>query len=57
MQTLTSKKDRLNTGLYYLPRLQEIVVLGATTNTVSATCCTKAKAKPKHSYGLALYLV
>jgi hypothetical protein len=30
----TSKKDRLSTGLYCLPRLQEIVVTVATTN-----CC------------------
>jgi len=42
----TSKKDRLYTGPYHLPKLQEVIVSVATAIN-GATCCTKSKIKTK----------
>jgi hypothetical protein len=46
----TSKKDRLSTGPYGLPRRKEIVVPLATAKMM-VRWCTKAKSQPKHSLG------
>jgi hypothetical protein len=50
-------KDRLNTGPYFLPRLQGIVVPAATADIMVTHAVPKQKSKQKHSLGIAIYLV
>ncbi len=53
----SAKKDRLNTGLYRLPKLQEIVVPVATAKIMAPHVVSNQKSKQKHSHDIAIYLV
>jgi hypothetical protein len=50
-------KARLSTGMYCLPRLQEIVVPVVIANIMAVHDIPKPKSKQKHSLCMANYLV
>jgi hypothetical protein len=53
----TSKKDRLSTGTYRLPGLQETAVPEASAIIMAPHAVPKQKYKQRHSLGIAIYLV